>query len=151
MIPLLTESGTFTISDPSSTYICFLFFGDDAFIERTKILCENYGLLWRGAFHKFKDQHWYILTPLDRLKEGLLKYFRGEVIFEKQQEINYTTAELKDELGDTVEITVSWDEDKVMELAQHKLDRFFSDKVKYENLLDRADSTPLTEYRLGTL
>jgi hypothetical protein len=151
MIPLLTESGTFTISDPSSNYICFLFFGDDAFIDRTKILCENYGLLWRGSFHKFKDQHWYILTPLDRLKEGLLKYFRGEVIFEKQQEINYVKGEIKDELGDTVEITVDWCEEAVMRLAQIKLDRFMSEKVKYENLLDRADSTPLTEYRLGTL
>jgi hypothetical protein len=151
MIPLLTESGTFTISDPSSTYICFLFCGTDEFLERTKILCENYGLLWRGDYHKFKDQHLYILTPLTRLKEGLLKYFRGEVIFEKNKEINYVTTELKDEIGDCVEITVSWDEEAVMMLAQRKLDRFMSEKVKYENLLDRADSTPLTEYSLGTL
>jgi DNA-binding HxlR family transcriptional regulator len=151
MIPLLTETGDFTISNSTSNYVEFLFFGDQEFLERTKILCENYGLLWRGAFHTFKEHHLYILTPLDRLKSGLLEYFRGEVIFEKQQEINYKTTELKDELGDTVEIMVDWCEEAVMLLAQQKLDRFLSEKVKYENLLDRPDSTPLTEYSLGTL
>ncbi len=152
MIPLLTETGSFTVSDSSSRYLAFLFAGNDEFLERTKNLCVNYGIVERGSFHKFRDQHYYCLTPLDRLKDGLLNYFRGEVIFEKSEEINYVATALKDELGDTVEITVDWDEQKVMELAECKLNRFFGEKVRWENILDLSQKySPAAEYSLGTI
>jgi hypothetical protein len=121
-----------------------MFFGDSDFIERTKILCENYGIIETGRFHQYAENHWYVRAPLERIRKGILNYFRGEIIKERIG-IDYTiqtsqssqTEEQTETETQTQEVTgIEWDDQKVTDLAQKRSDIFFSDRVIWRNLLD---------------
>jgi hypothetical protein len=121
---LLDEPLNFTICLAGNGYHGLFFEGPDDALERMFNFCLSYGL--SNKCHKYKDNHYYTMAPLDRIKSCLLNCFRGEIVKDKEAQINYTTREIKDELGDTVEITVEWDEEKLNELASRKLETFFS-------------------------
>ena len=85
---LLNETGAFTIATSGNGYLGFFFHGNDDFIERCVNLCINYGMLQTGKVHSFHDGSRYILTPADRLHDGIKQYFVNEVIVENPKEIN---------------------------------------------------------------
>lgn len=148
MIPLLTETGEFYLDNLTNHYLTFAFKGDDAFLERTSNLLFNYASLKNT--HKLNDNFYYCHIPLERLKRALFLVFRAEIIQEKTSLIDYVTKQVRDELGDVVEIQVEWDEIKLEELSNKKVEKFLATKIIVEDLKLYSENKPFVgEYRVG--
>lgn len=145
---LLNERGSFTISISGNGYVGFFFHGGDEFIERCINFCVNYGLLQTGKVNSFHDGSKYILTPLNRLQNGIKQYFINQVIMENPNEIAKKI--IYDDDGAAVDIT--WDQEKVEAIAAQRVELFLKTRVEYNNLLEYEGGTHHNvEYGFGTI
>lgn len=148
---LLNETGKFYLDNETSQYITLGFSGDDAFLTRTENFLFNYGVVRSGSVHKLKDQFHYILCPLSRLDEALLNCFRGEIIKEKTEDIGYITKAIRDEIGDEIDFEISWDEQKVTDLANERAN-IFMERIQRVALNIYGDGyQQVGEYSLGRI
>jgi hypothetical protein len=148
MISLLSETGQFYLDNITNKYVTFAFRGDEEFLKRTENLLVNCGAVKNT--HSINETFSYCLIPLDRLKRALFLNFRAEIVQSKTEHINYVTQQIKDEVGDVVEIQVEWDEDKLEELSNVKVEEFLSSKIIYEDLKIYRDDKPcMGEYKVG--
>jgi hypothetical protein len=145
---LLNETGSFTISLSGGGYLGFFFHGDDDFIERSINFCFNYGLLQTGKVFSFHDGSKYILTPTDRLNNGIKQYFINQVIMESSEAISKNF--IYDENSAIVDVT--WNQDMVETIAMQRVDSFLKTKVEYKNLLEyESENQNNIEYGFGTI
>lgn len=148
MIPLLAETGQFYLDNLTNQYVTFAFKGTNDFLERTENLLFNCGATKNT--HKINEEFYYCHVPLDRLKRALFLNFRAEIIQDKTALIDYVTKQVKDELGDVVEIQVDWDENKLEELSNKKVEEFFAAKIIIEDLKLYSENKPfIGEYKVG--
>ena len=147
MITLMAETGTFIISSPLDSKregaISFFFKGDDSFINRMTNFCYNYGLTENGKIYKYQDFHFYVYTTLTRLKDALVQLFKAEII-QSHKNIDYQ-AIYDEELGSDV----TWNEQKVNDLAEEEFKNFWASKIISQNLLINYASTPAFIDELG--
>lgn len=154
-IPLLQETGKFLYSG-YGMYSAFIFVGDEGFMQRTENLILNHELLIHGDIYELPTLEKYILAPEERLFAGLINYFRGEILLEKTaNDIDYIVT-VKEEITEETDvasnldreyITVSYNEDKLLELSKQRLQEFWGTKVEKTTMLasfyessDYADS-----------
>jgi hypothetical protein len=132
---LLDEPLSFTLCLSGNNYYGLFFEGEGEALERMHNFCLSYGL--SKTVHTYKENHHYVLAPLDRIKSCLINCFRGEIVKNKNEEIHYVTKELRDEVGDAVEITVEWDEGKLNQLAEDKYNLFI-ERASRECLFEKV-------------
>lgn len=148
MIPLLSETGEFYLDNQTSKYVNFAFKGDEGFITRTSNFLFNYAAVKNT--HKINEDFYYCHVPLDRLKRALFLVFRAEIVQEKASLIDYVAKQITDEVGDVVEVQVEWDEVKLEELANKRLEQFFIEKITVQDLNLYPNNCPfIGEYGVG--
>jgi hypothetical protein len=148
---LLNETGQFFLDNLHSSYVTFGYSGDSDFLNRMENFFFNYGVLTKGEPHKIKECFYYVLTPYDRLEKALTECFKGEILKEKKEQIDYTVRAIKDEIGDEIDFEITWDEQKLTELANERANLFF-EKVQQVSLDIYSSEAGLNEeYRLGNV
>lgn len=148
MIPLLAETGQFYLDSPTNKYVTFAFKGNQSFLERTGNLLFNYGEI--KNIHQLTENFNYCFIPLERLKRALFLVFRAEIIKEREPLINYILKEIKDEVDDVIGVEVEWDEIKLEELSNKRVEEFFTTKIINEDLRLYSDGKPfIGEYQIG--
>jgi len=146
--PLLEEPLEFNLTLSGNNYYNLFFRGQKEALDRMLNFCLGYGV--SKDYFELSSNHYYVLTPMNRLKSALLNCFRGEIVKAKNENINYTCLDVKDELGDVVEIKVEWDEDKLNELAAEKVELFLQ-KCGKEDFTYSANKYYAEEYSFGTI
>ncbi len=139
MIKLLQETGKFLYSTYGQ-YPALLFQGDHEFLTRCENLVVNHGLLHKGGIYSLPDNIKYILAPQERILQGLTEYFYGEIIMEKDANpIDYVSTVIDDETEEgESSIDISFNETKVMELAQARAQLFWETKVEPSDILAKS-------------
>lgn len=141
---LLEESGEFILSNSGNGYHAFFFKGSESFTKRMINFCYNYGVT-TGKVRKYEDGNYYVLAPIDRLKQGLLDLFRGEIILARNN-INY-----KSWIDENEEAQVSWNEEKVNLMANDKLLEFWGTRLVMQNMIDYEKITAYCdEHNIGS-
>lgn len=148
---LLSETGKFYIDNQNSQYITLGYSGDDGFLSRMENFFYDHEVIKNGSIHNLKSQFNYIFTPMARLDKALMSCFRGEIIKEKKVEIDYIVRVIKDEAGDEVDCEITWDEQKVTDLANERAN-LFMERIERVNLNIYPENTFRTEdYSLGRI
>jgi hypothetical protein len=143
---ILDEECEFVISNPTSNYCEFFFKASPEVINRISNFIHNYGVT-TGKIHKYTEGQHYIYAPIDRIKDGLLQCFRGEIILKgDENQIDYVIENGED--GEVNDIT--WNEEKLMNLAQEKLSLFW-EKIQFINMIQNYESSMsyAEEYNIG--
>jgi hypothetical protein len=146
--PLLEEPLEFNLTLSGNNYYNLFFRGPKEALDRMLNFCLGYGV--SKDYFELSDNHYYVLTPMSRLKSALLNCFRGEIVKAKNENINYICSYVKDELGDVVEVKVQWDEDKLNELAAEKIELFLQ-KCGNQDFTYSVNQHYAEEYSLGTI
>lgn len=153
-ISLLTEHelGNEFIWSNYGLYFAFLCRGDTEFVQRSRNLVENYGMVQNGKIYTLDTRDSkgiYVLMPQERLLSSLSKYFEWEIITECKKEIDYKITMVDDSP------VVSWDEILCEQLSWERALLFWNDFIKKDNLLAlQFDSTGFdgdSNYRVGNL
>lgn len=142
-ISLLSEPCEFKISNHCANYVEFFFKAMPQVSDRIVNFIYNYGIT-TGKIYKYAENEFYVLAPINRIREGLLACFRGETILGREN-INYTAQIIEDEA------VISWDEAAVMKLAEEKTNEFMK-RVTFEGTPDLwQDKGILDEYTVGSI
>ena len=147
-IPLLEEPLELNLTLSGNNYYNLFFRGQKEALDRMLNFCLGYGV--SKDYFELSSNHYYVLTPMSRLKSALLNCFRGEIVRDKNQDINYISLYIKDELGDVVEVKVEWDENKLNELAAEKVELFLQ-KCGKEDFTYSVNQHYAEEYSFGTI
>ena len=130
-IPLSQETGKFIFSTYGE-YKALIFQGDSDFLKRCENLVINFGLLGRAAIREWTENRIFILAPEERIMQGLIDYFIGEIVMEKQ-DIDYKEEIIEDD--EKFDINISYDENKVLELARIRMTDFWTNRVEQSTIL----------------
>ena len=132
---LLTETGKFYLDNENSQYVTLGYSGDSDFLTRMENFFHNYGVLKSGTTHKLKDNFFYILCPMARLDAAVFECIKGEIIKNEKSEIDYWVDYSPDveSMGMLFPVGVSWDEQKLIALANERANLFF-EQIERVNL-----------------
>lgn len=133
-------------SDPSNKFLLSYygnehalgFKGTKEFVKKGYNLAYNYGIT-NGSLLCFDENFCYVLTTKDKLYNGLVNYFVGELKY--NNEIPTIKGEWNDVFGWVEE---EYDEKAIENLAKEKAENFIKEKIIEENFMSSFSPTPST-------